>query len=132
MANLYPYLFSTNAREQAAFYAEALNGEIRSIQTFEEAPGTDDALHDKVMHLVLQAAGQTFFMADDVASDKVKGTNLDLTLEFEQEEDARMAFNGLSQGGSILMPFEKMFWGAMFGRVEDRYGVRWQISTVQS
>nr|WP_309568669.1 hypothetical protein [Paenibacillus sp. sptzw28] len=29
------------------------------------------------------------------------------------------------------MPFERMFWGTMFGRLEDPFGVRWQIATEQ-
>jgi PhnB protein len=29
----------------------------------------------------------------------------------------------------VMMPFERMFWGTMFGRLKDPYGVRWQIAT---
>jgi PhnB protein len=128
MAKLYPYIFSEDARKQAEFYAQALNGEIVNVLTFAEAPNMPEELKDKVMHLVLQAAGITFFMADAV-EDVERGTALDLTLEFSTEEEARNAFTKLSEGGKVIMPFEKAFWGAMFGRVEDKYGIRWQIVT---
>lgn len=58
------------------------------------------------------------------------GNQIDITLEFETEAEAILTFEGLSEGGEIIMPFGKMFWGTMFGRVEDPYGVRWQIATV--
>ncbi len=127
MAKLSPYLFSNDAREQADFYVTALGGDIISIKTYDELPDSAPELKGRVMHLEFQAAGVHFYMAD--SSKTVEhGTSIDLTLEFNTKEDAEMAFNGLADNGRILMPFEKMFWGSSFGRLEDRYGVRWQIS----
>lgn len=130
MAKLRPYIYSDNAREQANFYAEALGGEILSIQTYGEMPGASRDGKDGVMHLVLQAADQLFYMADTGPVER--GNGLDLTLEFETDEEAESVFNKLAQGGKIMMPFERMFWGTMFGRVMDRFGVRWQIATQAS
>jgi PhnB protein len=129
MAKLYPYIFSEDARKQAAFYAEALGGEVISIKTFGEMPNASEEMKDKVMHLVLSAVGQHFFMADSVMAPMQQGNQIDLTLEFATEEEARKVFEGLAQGGKVIMPFDRMFWGAMFGRVEDPFGVRWQIAT---
>ncbi|MDF2958465.1 MAG: glyoxalase [Paenibacillus sp.] len=128
MAKLYPYIHCEDARGQAEFYAKALSGEIISIQTFAEAPNVNAEIKDKVMHLVLKAAGLQFFMADSVMEPVWRGNGIDLTLEYHSEDEARQAFEGLSQGGKVLMPFQRMFWGAMFGRVEDPYGVRWQVA----
>ncbi|NBD25308.1 VOC family protein [Paenibacillus glycinis] len=127
MAKLTPYLYSGNARRQAEFYVKALGGEIVSVQTFGEMPGGNPADNARVMHLVLQAAGLTFFLAD--AGPVERGNGLDLTLEFETAEAAERAFDNLAAGGEVLMPFERMFWGSMFGRLIDPYGVRWQIAT---
>ncbi|SDX95938.1 VOC family protein [Paenibacillus sp. CF384] len=129
MTKLRPYLYCEDAKDQANFYMEALGGEIISQQTYGEMmPGTSEDDKDRVMHLVLQAAGLLFYMAD--AGPIHRGNGIDLTLEFETEEEAEDAFNNLSgNGGAIIMPFERMFWGSMFGRIEDKYGVRWQIAT---
>ncbi|SDO03040.1 PhnB protein [Paenibacillus sp. yr247] len=54
---------------------------------------------------------------------------MDLTLEFKSEEEGRRIFEALSEGGIVKMPFDRMFWGTMFGRLEDPFGVVWQIST---
>ncbi|WP_236561208.1 hypothetical protein [Pontibacillus sp. HMF3514] len=91
MGKLYPYLFSKDARKQAEFYEKALNGEIVDVKTFSEAPDMPEEIKDRVMHLVLQAAGQHFFMADDVKGETKAGTNLNLVLEFSSEDEARQA-----------------------------------------
>ncbi|MFC4775525.1 VOC family protein [Paenibacillus sp. GCM10023252] len=128
MAKLRPYLYCEDARTQAAYYAKVLGGDIRRIQTFGDMPGVRDEWKDRVMHLVLEAAGVTFYLADgELAERGTKG--LDLVLEFPSDTAAKGAYEGLAAGGRIIMEFEKMFWGAMFGRVEDRFGVRWQIAT---
>jgi PhnB protein len=129
MANLYPYFYCDDARMQADFYVKALNAEVISVQLFDQMPDVPEELKGKVMHLTLQACGHTFFMAEGGKDAIQNGNQLDLTLEFATEQEARAAFEGLSDGGQVLMPFEKMFWGAMFGRIVDPFGVRWQIAT---
>jgi PhnB protein len=133
MANLYPYIYSDDARKQAEFYANALGGEIILIKTFAELPQADeqarDRFKDKILHLRLRAAGQVFFMSDSVCEPVQRGNGLDLTLEFAAEEEARRAFAGLAAGGQVRMPFARQFWGAMSGMVVDPFGVCWQITT---
>ncbi|KIL41200.1 glyoxalase [Gordoniibacillus kamchatkensis] len=129
MARLIPYIYGENVREQGEFYAKALNGEIANVLTFGQGPGADPSIADRVMHLVLKAGDLTLFMADSVKGAPVRGSGLDLTLEYKTEAEARRVFEALSDGGSVLMPFERMFWGTMFGRLSDRFGVRWQVVT---
>ncbi|OZM58095.1 hypothetical protein CIB95_00510 [Lottiidibacillus patelloidae] len=129
MAKLYNYIFSRNAREQSEFYAKALNGEIKSIQTFEDVPNTDEKIKDKIMHLTLDINGATIFMADAINEPVKTSGSVDIGLEFASEEEARIAFANLAEGGHVIMPIEKQFWGAMFGRLHDKYGILWQIVT---
>ncbi|MFC5450538.1 VOC family protein [Paenibacillus aestuarii] len=129
MAILTPYIYSSNAREQADFYAAAFNGEIVSLRTFADMPNADESMKDRVMHLEMHALGLKFFMADAGTDTIDRGSGMDLTLEFPTEDEARRIFDALSAGGDIKIPFQRMFWGTMFGRVADRFGVRWQITT---
>jgi PhnB protein len=129
MAKLYPYIYSEQAKKQAEFYVNALGGEIKSIRTFADMPGAPDAIRDRVMHLELAAAGLTFYMADQDDVPMERGNGMDLTLTYQAEDEAKRAFEGLAKGGVVIMPFERMFWGAVFGRVKDPFGVIWQIST---
>jgi PhnB protein len=129
MAKLSVYIFSEDARKQAEFYAKALNGEILDIKTFADAPGSNEEDKDRVMHLVLKVGEHTIYMADNGVEPVERGNGMDLTLEFATEEEARAVFERLSEGGKVFMPFQRMFWGTRFGRLEDPFGVRWQIST---
>lgn len=133
MANLYPYIFSDDAKKQAEFYVKALGGEIFLVKTFADLPDADaetkERLKDKILHLRLRAAGQVFFMSDSVMEPVQRGNGLDLTLEFADEDEARRAFEGLAEGGKVQMPFARQFWGTMSGMVVDPFGVRWQIAT---
>jgi PhnB protein len=128
MTKLSPYIYSEDARQQAEFYVKALRGEITSIKTYADMPNAPEEMKDQVMHLVLKVGEQQFFLAD--SSMIQAGNQIDIALEFDTEDEALLTFTGLSEGGEVIMPFEKMFWGTMFGRVEDQYGVRWQIATV--
>lgn len=128
MPKLTPYIFSQNAREQSAFYAAALGAELISVRTFGEIPGFPEERKDSIMHLVMQLGEIQLFMADaDIVQ---SGTQLDLAVEFETEDQARQAFDALSRGGQVLMQMESMPWGTLLGRVQDRYGLRWQIANI--
>ncbi|GIP40548.1 VOC family protein [Paenibacillus sp. J31TS4] len=128
MAKLTPYFYSEDARAQAQFYIEAMGGEILEQKTYGEAPGTEEGMKDKIIHMRFTAADVTFFIADSMH--EAPGQNsYDLNLEFRAEDEARRAFAGLAEGGRVLMDLEKQFWGSLFGRVEDKFGVKWQIST---
>lgn len=129
MAKLYPYFYSKDAKRQAEFYVNALGGEILSRMTYGQAPGTEESMKDKIIHMAFTAAGANFFIADSMHGPSGYGGGMDLTLEFATEEEARLAFANLSEGGRVIMALEKQFWGTLFGRLEDPFGVKWQITT---
>ncbi|MDF2958547.1 MAG: hypothetical protein K0S39_282 [Paenibacillus sp.] len=129
MAKLTPYIMSEDSRAQAEFYIRALGGEILSVMTHGQLPDAKESMKDKVMHLSLVAGGINFFMSDSVFGTISRGNGMNLSLEFETEAEAREAFDKLAEGGSIKYPLEPAFWGALFGQVEDKYGVLWMVSS---
>jgi PhnB protein len=129
MAKLTPYFYSENAREQAAFYISALGGEIQQQMTYGDAPGTNESMKDKIIHMAFTAAGASFYIADTMHEPPGTSSGYELTLEFSTDEEAQEAFSKLSTGGTVIMALEKQFWGSLFGRLQDRFGVKWQITT---
>lgn len=129
MAKLTPYFYSEDAVTQANFYVEALGGEILHRMTYGEAPGTDPSLKDRIIHMQFVAAGVGFFIADTMHEPPSRSGGFDLSLEFKTDEEARQAFDNLSAGGRVIMALEKQFWGTLFGRLEDKFGIKWQIAT---
>jgi predicted 3-demethylubiquinone-9 3-methyltransferase (glyoxalase superfamily) len=43
-------------------------------------------------------------------------------------EEVDLLFNALSEKGEILMPLEKMFWGAYYASFTDKFGIFWMIN----
>ncbi len=127
---LSPYLaFNGNCREAINFYNEVLGGEL-NIQTYGDAPmEVPSDQRDRVMHATL-ALGQTTIMASDGRPDKevVFGDSVSLLITALKVEEGERIFNSLSAGGTITMPWEKTFWGAMFGRCKDKFGIDWMVN----
>lgn len=129
MPKLTPYIMSEDARAQAAFYTQALGGEIISVMTHGQLPDASEALKDKVMHMSLVAGGIPIFMTDSVFGPLNRGNNIHLSLEFATDEETHVAFGKLAEGGKVAHPLQTAFWGSLFGQIEDKFGVLWMITT---
>jgi PhnB protein len=129
MAKHATYFFSEDAKAQAEFYTRALGGEILSVMTYGQLPDSKEEMKDKVVHLSMIAGGVTFLMSDMVFESITHGNSINQSLEFATEAEAHDAFNKLSEGGTVKDSLKPAFWGALFGLLEDKYGVMWMIST---
>lgn len=127
-AQLNSYLMSEDARSQAYFYVESLGGEILSLKTFDEAPGTPEAMKDKVMHLSLMVAGSNILMISDSFEPVSSSRSISLALTYDIESEAREAYTKLGVGGENKYPFALQPWGACYGEVIDKFGVTWMIT----
>ncbi|CAM3594737.1 VOC family protein [Marinicrinis lubricantis] len=122
------YLMSKDARRQANFYVEALGGEIQLLTTYGETPGTPEEMKDKVMHMTLTLAGTNTFMLADSFEEATYNRGICIALNYEDESEARMAYEKLSEGGESKYPFSLQPWGAYYGEVVDQFGVNWMIT----
>ena len=127
-AQLHAYLMSEDARAQAKFYVEALGGEILSLQTYGEVPGTPEAMKDKVMHLSLMAAGGNMLMISDSFEPVSGNRSISLALTYDNASEAGEAYAKLGEGGEHKYPFAQQPWGAYYGEVIDPFGVTWMIT----
>lgn len=130
MAKISPYLFFPgNCEEAITFYKEVFKGEVVSLARFGEAnmPVDDDYKH-KIMHAELKAGSFSLMFSDGAPHKEIThGDNVQLSLAFEDEASLRATWNKLSEGGSIHMDLQDTFWGAVFGQLIDKYGVRWML-----
>lgn len=126
-AQLNAYIHSEDAKAQAAFYTQALGGEILSVMTYGQIPGTPEASKDKVMHMVLSAAGGNILFLSDSFEPVRRERSISLALTYKNEADARQSFEKLARDGAVKFPFELQPWGAYYGEIEDKFGVNWQI-----
>lgn len=125
-----PYLaFNGNCREAMTFYKKALDGEL-TLQTFGESPVEVSPEHkDKVMHAILTFGNAIIMASDGMPGHEVKpGNSVNLSIAALTVEDGERMFNNLSAGGTVTMPWNKTFWGAMFGMFTDKFGMDWMIN----
>ena len=134
MEGVIPYLtFEGRAQEALAFYCEALGGQVLYKQTFREselASQMPEAWQDKVMHAAFEAGGLQLMMSDTADSEtKVQtGDQVALALNLSSEEEVNAVFVKLSAGGSVSMALETTEWGAKFGMLTDKFGIKWMLN----
>ncbi len=126
---LSPYLaFNGNCNEAMNFYNSIFNGTLE-IKTFADMPGDiPEEDKGKVMHARLLFNDMELMASDSMrGQEAVNGTSVALSLEYENLEEAERVFKELSDKGTVLMPFKKVFWGATFGMLTDKYGIQWMV-----
>lgn len=131
MEAIIPYLnFNGAAAEALDFYSKALNGEVVYKQTFGESPmESSEEQKNKIMHASFQAGDLHFFVSDSMQGQSVtSGTNLSLSLNFNDADEMNKTFAALSEGGKITMELQDTFWGARFGMLQDKYGFNWMFN----
>lgn len=135
MVTLNPYLnFNGNCEEAFNFYKSVFGGEFDSFSRFNDGPNNppvSESEANKVLNVALPISPGNVLMGSDVPDSFGKATfgdNNHISITTDSEEEAAKLFNGLSDGGEVMMPLEKTFWGAYFGMFADKFGVRWMVS----
>ena len=131
---LNPYLnFPGTCEEAINFYKDILDGEIKMLMRYSEAPpGSFEppkGMEDKVMHCTLEFSGLTVLASDCHDGNYEPGNNCHLSLNIKSDEEAAKVFNDLAVGGAVTMPFNEVFWGGKFGMLTDKFGVHWMVSS---
>ena len=132
MTQINAYLnFNGNTREAMTFYKECLGGELM-LQTIEGSPfeaRCPAGMMHQIMHSSLTRDGLILMASDMIAPDGLKqGNNISLSLNCTSEEEIRNFFSNLSEGGTIIEPLKAQFWGALFGCLTDKFGIRWMFN----
>jgi PhnB protein len=134
MMEFAPYIFFYGRCEEAlAFYATALGGSSE-ITRVGDTPMKDSAppeTHKNVMHASFTAPGITFMASDGQSAKPVDpdAGNISLMLTAPDRAAGDRIFKALSEGGTVKMPMDEVFWGGRFGMIHDRFGLEWMIST---
>ena|SRR5438552_3445248 len=132
MTQINPYInFSGNCREALSFYHECIGGEL-DLQTIggspveAECPG---AMKDQILHGAL-TKGSLVLMGSDmgIPGEFTQGNNIALALACSSEDEIERFYARLSTGGKKVHPLRKEFWGATFGILNDKFGIRWMLT----
>jgi PhnB protein len=85
-----------------------------------------------VLHAELPIIGGHVLMATDMLRSMGQqtriGNNTTLCLDVDDREEASRLYGALSEDGSEGSPMADMPWGAYWGVILDRYGIRWMFN----
>ena len=138
VARVNTYLnFQGQTEEAFTFYAQTFGTEISMLSCFSDMPaGGPGELPAKEIDLVMHAelpimAGHVLMATDMLRSmghETRIGNNTTICLEVDGREEADRLYGALSEGGSEGSPMADMPWGAYWGVILDRYGIRWMVN----
>jgi PhnB protein len=57
-----------------------------------------------------------------------KGNNIALAMSCISEAEIHSLFSVLVKGGKVLQALKEEFGGALFGSMEDQFGIRWMLN----
>lgn len=119
-----PHLwFDTEAVEAAEFYADLfLDSKVLYSDVFEGTPSGDAEQVD------FEVMGYRF-MGISAGPYATKNPSISFMLVFSKDEqnEFQKIWETLAEEGRVLMPFQKYDFSEMYGWVEDKYGVSWQL-----
>ena len=134
MLRLNPYLeFNGDCEEAMSFYRDCVGGEFDFISYYKDGPTdlggkpTPEHMMDKIMHLTWRFESN-IVQACDAIDPILSGSQVTLSINLDDEKKAVKIFNKLSSTGNIILDLQTTFWGAVFGILSDKYGIRWKIN----
>ena len=128
-----PFLrFDGNCREAMEFYRKCFEAEL-FLLPYSEVPG--DVLtgaqkrQDRIMHATLTKEA-TLLMAADIfpGTPFQRGNHFAILVHCESLQEQQQLFAALGENGEVNMPLQDTFWGARFGELTDRFGIRWMLN----
>lgn len=145
MTTVSTYLnFPRNTEEAFNFYRSIFGGEFTrggiarfgDIPAMEGAPPIAESDKNLVMHIELPIAGGRHVLMWTDAPESMgfklnMGNNVHINIEPDTKEETRKLFDLLSDGGTITMELQDMFWGSYYGSCTDKFGVQWMFNCTE-
>lgn len=140
MARVSTYLNFPRSTEAAFdFYRSVFGTEFSSpIIRFGDIPAQPgqpplaEADKNLVMHIELPILAGHVLMGTDAPESMgfklTQGNTVTINLEPDTRAETDKLFAALAAGGSADMPLSEQFWGAYFGILVDKFGIRWMFN----
>ncbi len=130
--------FDGNCLDAFEFYQSVFGGEFPFVGKFGEMPPQEgmppikESDRNRIMHISLPISKETVLMGSDSLDGHgeplIKGNNFSISINTDSTAEADRFFKELSNGGQVIMPMDKTFWGAYFGMFKDKFGINWMIN----
>lgn len=134
---LNPYLnFKNNSKEVLYFYRDVFGTAEPDIMYFKDMPADPNnpippEMADLVMHAMIMVNGTPIMISDapeGMAPPITMGNNLAIMYSGTDFNELQGYFDKLKEGGQVVMPFGKVFWGEGYGYLIDKFGIGWHFN----
>lgn len=84
-----------------------------------------------VAHAQLKIGNTYLMLSDNFPEDPYQiGTQLNVAILISDVTKTKSIFEKLQDGGEVILPLQETPFSPSYGQVKDKYGITWQISTV--
>lgn len=131
------FILNGNVERALPLYERALGATVETLQRFGDVDEScPEAMRDKVMHAELRVGSAILMMSDGpgeppagVTPGATPGSgNVSVAVAFDDEQQMRSAFDHLAAGGNVIEAIFPAPWGALFGVVQDEFGIHWMFN----
>ena len=136
MAQAIPYLaFNGDCTEAMRFYERVLGlgAKLEMMMNGADSPMAAQIPQEhahRILHARLRFDDGSYIYAGDapvcMPYDGIKGVTL--TMSYGSTAEGETVFKSLSEGGTVIMPYEPAFWAKRAGMLTDRFGTSWNIN----
>jgi PhnB protein len=125
--------FDGNCREAVDFYARIFKTTVNNLMTYGQSPPdpnytVPEADKVRVMYAGVPIGNIVVMFCDAPSgSEYIVGNNICPTVSIDNKDEVARIFNELKEGGKVFMELQTTFFSELFGMVQDRFGVIWQI-----
>jgi len=136
MAQAIPYLaFNGDCAAAMRFYERVLGlgAQLEMMMSGADSPMAAQIPNEhahRILHARLRFDDGSYLYAGDAPVHMpyagIKGVTL--TMSYASAAAGEAVFNSLSEGGTVIMPYEPAFWAKRAGMLTDRFGTSWNIN----
>lgn len=131
--------FSGKAEEALNFYEKALQAtDVKMVKFGDFGQNPDAPLTEEEQNMIMESriefSGNILMLSDvppfmQAATGEIKnGSNILISIIDADPDMNKKCFDGLSEGGTVIMPLSSTPWSASFGMLVDKFGVMWKFN----
>jgi PhnB protein len=126
--------FNGDCADALALYEAAFGAQIHTLIRFRDTPDAGNVApewQDKVMHAVFSLGANAIMVSDgQFGQPRRDYSGFTLSIAAGDAASGERIFTMLSDGGTVLTPWQSTFFTQGFGMLKDRFGVPWLINVV--